>query len=152
VTVKVPMTAQTGPITVITTNGTTFSTTNFFLPPLIASFTPTNAPPGSIIKISGFNFLSNSAVLFNGLAASNFWVTNNTTIGGGVPAGVIPGPITVTGVAGSTNSVQLFCGPPLITGFTPSHGLAGTSVVITGTNLLNASKVFFAGLLSPTVF
>jgi uncharacterized repeat protein (TIGR01451 family) len=147
ITCLVPTGAISGPITVTTTNGSDTSGQNFYLPPAITAFNPTNSAPGSIVQISGNNFTGITAVLFNGLSASNFWVTNNSTIGAGVPSGVITGPISVTGPAGSvTNTSLLFYGAPLIFGFTPVHGLDGTNVLIRGTNLLNASAVFFANI------
>jgi uncharacterized repeat protein (TIGR01451 family) len=56
----------------------------------------------------------------------------------------------VTTPAGSTNSTKLFYGPPIVFGFTPSSGLAGTNVVITGTNFINLTTVSFNGV--PATF
>jgi hypothetical protein len=90
------------------------------------------------------NFTNASAVTFNGTAAS-FVVTNNTTIGAIVPNGFSTGPISVTTPAGTTNSSSLFYAAPVITSFSPTHGLPGMNVVITGSNFLGASVVRFNG-------
>jgi uncharacterized repeat protein (TIGR01451 family) len=72
-------------------------------------------------------------------------VTNNTTIGAIVPAGLSTGPISVTTPAGTTSSSSLFYAAPVITSFSPTHGLPGTNVVISGSNFLGASLVKFNG-------
>ena len=143
-TAVVPPGATSGPVTLTTTDGSSTSTTLFYLPASIASFTPTNSAPGTTVKITGVNFTNASAVAFNGTAAS-FVVTNNTTIGVIVPAGFSTGPISVTTPAGTTNSAGLFYASPGITSFSPTHGLPGTNVVITGSNFLGATVVKFNG-------
>jgi uncharacterized repeat protein (TIGR01451 family) len=99
---------------------------------------------GTTVKITGVNFTNASAVSFNGTAAS-FVVTNNSTIGAIVPAGFSTGPISVTTPAGTTNSAGLFYASPGITSFSPTHGLPGINVVITGSNFLGATLVRFNG-------
>jgi len=141
-TATVPAGATTGPISVTTTNGGFTNVNNFYLPPKITSFTPNNSGPGTTVKITGVNFTDASSVSFNGKPAG-FTVTNNTTIGAIVPNGVLTGPISVTTPAGSTNSSGLFYGLPGITGFSPSHGLPGTNVIISGTNFLGATSIKF---------
>src|SRR5262249_24038507 len=85
-----------------------------------------------------------SAVTFNGVPAS-FNVTNNTTIGAVVPAGVTTGPVSVTTPWGTTNSSALFYVAPVIVSFVPTHGLPGTNVTISGFNLLGVTSVKFNG-------
>jgi len=140
----VPAGATSGPVTLTTTDGTFTSSNLFYLPANIATFTPTNSAPGTSVKITGVNFTNVSAVSFNGTAAS-FVVTNNTTIGAIVPAGFSTGPISVTTPAGTTNSAGIFYAAPGITSFSPTHGLPGTNVVITGSNFLGATVVRFNG-------
>jgi large repetitive protein len=116
------------------------------VPAAITSFTPTNSAPGTTVTITGSNFTDASAVTFNGAPAMAFTVTNNTTIGAIVPFGVSTGPIGVTTPAGTATSAGLFYAPPVITGFTPTHGLPGNVVTILGTNFLGTTAVRFAGL------
>jgi large repetitive protein len=144
-TAVVPAGATSGPVTLTTTDGTSTSANLFYLPANIVSFTPTNSAPGTTVKITGVNFTNASAVSFNGTAAS-FVVTNNTTIGAIVPAGFSTGPISVTTPAGTTTNSSLFYAQPGITTFSPTHGLPGTNVVITGSNFLGATVVRFNGL------
>ena len=143
-TAVVPSGATSGPVTLTTSDGS-FTTANlFYLPANITSFTPTNSAPGTTVKITGVNFTNTSAVSFNGTAAA-FVVTNNTTIGAIVPSGFTTGPIFVTTPAGTTTSAGLFYAAPAISSFSPTHGLPGTNVVITGLNFLGASFVRFNG-------
>jgi uncharacterized repeat protein (TIGR01451 family) len=51
----------------------------------------------------------------------------------------------VTAPAGTTNSSSLFYAAPVITSFSPTHGLPGTNVIISGSNFLGASIVKFNG-------
>jgi hypothetical protein len=145
VTFNVPATAASGPITVTTTNGSATSTDIFYLPASITSFTPTSGAPGTIVTLTGKNFTNASVVSFNGVDAASFVVTNNTTLGAIVPAGVASGKISITTPAGTTNSAGVFFAAPTITDFTPNHGLPGTTVLITGTSFTNASDVSFNG-------
>jgi len=90
-----------------TGDGTATSLTNYFYPPAIKSFSPTNSAPGTIVTISGTNFLGATIVSFNG-AVAGFTVTNNTTIGATVPAGVSTGPISITTPAGTATGTGRF--------------------------------------------
>jgi uncharacterized repeat protein (TIGR01451 family) len=146
----VPAGATTGPISITTSNGTHTTLTLFYLPPVITGFSPSNSPAGSIIKISGTNFIDASAVSFNGSPALAFWVTNNNTIGAVIPAGLATGPISVTTPAGTATSSGRFYGPLGITGFTPTSGLPGTNVTVFGSNFLGVNFVLFGEV--PAVF
>jgi len=141
----VPAGATTGPITVTTTDGTATSATNFFLPAVITSFTPSNSAPGTLVAIKGTNFTSASAVAFSGTPAAAFYVTNSGSLGALVPAGVTTGPITVTTPAGTASSAANFYGAPVINNFNPTHGLPGINVTLTGQNFIGASAVRFNG-------
>ena len=144
-TAIVPAAATNGPITVTTTDGLATSTSNFFLPATITSFTPSNSAPGTLVTLTGKNFVGTSAVTFGGTNAAAFYVTNNTSLGAVVPVGVITGPIKVTTPAGLASSSLNFYGAPVINSFNPTHGLPGTNVVLAGLNFLGASAVRFNG-------
>ena len=146
ITAIVPVGATTGMITVTTANGTATNSGLFYLPPVITTFTPGGGALGSLIQITGANFVGASAVLFNGLSALTFNVIDNFTLSAQVPAGVTTGPISVTTPGGTTNSGNLlFHGTPTLLSFSPNHGLAGTNVVLTGLNLLGTTAVLFNG-------
>ena len=144
-TAVVPAGATTGPISVTTTDGSHTNAANFFLPPAITGFSPSNSAPGTLVAINGANFTGTTSVTFNGASATSFFVTNNNSLGAIVPAGVTSGPIGVTTPGGTTNSVAKFYGPPVIDNFTPTHGLPGTNVALFGLNFLDATAVRFNG-------
>jgi len=137
--------STTGPIVVTTVGGTMTSSTNFFYPAAITSFTPNNGAAGNTVKITGANFTGATVVNFNGTPAASFVVSNNTTIGAVVPGGVTTGPISVTTPAGTVSNAGLFYAAPVINSFSPTHGTPGTSVMINGNNFLGATAVMFNG-------
>ena len=143
----VPPGATSAPISVITADGTGIGPGLFYLPPRITSFTPTNSLPGSTVTISGTNFTDASAVSFNGTPATQFTVTNNNTIGVIVPGNFTTGPISITTPAGTSNTLSLatsnFYAVPIVSGFSPPHGLPGTNVTVFGSSFLGALAVQF---------
>ena len=144
-TAQAPSSSSNGPISISTTDGSFTNTNLFYFPPRITAFTPTNSPTNTTVTISGQNLLGTSAVAFNGTPANFTFPSNNTTLLAVVPYGVTTGPITVTTPAGSTNSQGLFYAAPAIYSFSPTSGLPGTNVILTGTNFLGTSAVTFNG-------
>jgi uncharacterized repeat protein (TIGR01451 family) len=142
---NVPANAASGPITITTTNGTVVSSQSFYLPTVITNIAPISGGVGTLIRITGNNFTNASTVAFNGVTAS-FVVTNNNNIGAVAPVGVASGVITVTTPFGVTNSTQLFYVAPMISDFSPTHGVTGTRVTINGNSFTNASAVAFNGV------
>ncbi len=154
VSAVVPAGAFTGPITVVTANGSSVSGNLFYVAPVVTDFSPTRARPGAIITVNGVNFTGVSAVEFtSGQAASfNVQATNRLTVL--VPDDASNGPIRVTtpgGTAVSTISFQVIGTDPLILGFTPAFAGVGATVKITGENLAGATSVRFNGI-STTSF
>lgn len=147
ITATVPANASSGPIGVTTPAGSGASVASFGVPPVISSFTPTAAPFGATVTVSGVRFLGATQVTFNGTSAA-FTVVSATSITATVPNGATDGPIAVTTPAGSDTSVQPFnvTFPPTITSFTPAKGDPGTLVTITGTDLGAATQVKFNGV------
>ena len=144
---NVPAGASTGLITVSNANGVATSSTPFYLPPTITSFTPTSGGVGTSVALTGANLTGASAVSFNGTPAAGFSVVNNTSLTATAPASVTTGPISVTTPGGTTNSGSLvFYGAPLISTVAPAHGLTGTNVVVSGLNFQGATAVTFNGL------
>jgi hypothetical protein len=149
VTATVPNGAVTSLISVTTTNGSHTNDALFYLPPRITTFSSSNAPVSTAITINGTNFLGTSAVLFNGVPAS-FFNVSNFSLQVVVPAGFVTGPVTITTPAGTTNSPGLFYAAPTISSFSPSHGLPGTNVLIIGSSFTNASAVAFGGVAATS--
>ena len=145
--VDTPTNVTSGPIAVSSPSGTWTTSSNFFVPPTISSFSPAMARAGTNVLITGVNFLGAKAVGFNGVAAANFTVLSNSAIMATVPAGVSNGVIRVTAPAGSAFSVGNVTIQPLVTGFSPNFGPPGTPVIITGANLnVGAPVVRFNGV------
>ncbi|MBM3835909.1 MAG: hypothetical protein FJ403_22125 [Verrucomicrobia bacterium] len=145
----VPTGAATGPISVTTASGTAASTANFTVSaaPAITSFVPTGSAVGGTVTIIGANFTGATEVRFNGLIAV-FKVNSPTQITATVPAGATTGRISLTTPAGddasSINFVVTLA--PTIGSFTPTTGVAGTTVVILGANFTAATAVRFNNL------
>ena len=112
--------------------------------PTITSFTPSNGGPGTVVTITGANLNGATAVAFGGTAAASFTVTNDTTISATLGSGAT-GTIAVTTPGGTATSTATFTIRPVITGFTPSNGGAGTVITITGTNFTGATAVTIGG-------
>lgn len=132
--VYTPTNVVSGPITVNSSIGSSTTSSNFYVPPSVSSFTPASGRAGTNVTITGANFVGANSVTFNGLPSS-FTVVNNTTIRATVPAGVTDGLIRVTTPAFSCFSATSFLVQPTLFGFSPLFGPVGTSVSITGTNL-----------------
>lgn len=120
----------------------------FLNPPIIyepADFKGWSAKVGNTIHIQGTNFKYLNSVKLNGITASFVLASTSAaslpalaqeTITVTVPQGATTGPIELTNDAGSVTSQNNFYiqPAPTITSFTPSSGLSGSEVVITGTN------------------
>ena len=139
----------------IATNGGANGNGVFFsfdvgLNPFVALMT-TSGKEGSKVEILGQGFTKSSVVKFGGVAASTIVVTGSTYILATVPAGALTGPVTVTTGGTTLTSAQTFKVLPTITSFTPTSGPVGTSVAITGTGLMQTTKVTFGGVAATTV-
>jgi hypothetical protein len=142
-----------GLINVTTPAGTATSATPFLVgsAPTITSFTPATGPIGSIVVITGTNFTPATQVTFNGTNAPLFFVNSATQITVTVPNGATTGLIAVTSPLGTGTSATNFTIPPapVITSFSPTAGVPGTVVVLTGTNFTGATQVTFNGTVAP---
>jgi hypothetical protein len=115
---------------------------------------------GSKVSVSGTNFTGAAAVFFGTTPATSFVVASDTAITAIDPpaaAGVVD--ITVQTAQGTSaiSSADKFTYTaatkiPSVTGLNPTGGptAGGTSVTITGTNLLGATAVLFAGAAAPS--
>jgi YD repeat-containing protein len=106
----------------------------------IIEFTPNGGSVGQVVTIYGTGFSATAGlntVSFNGTAAAISTATT-TTLVVTVPSGATTGTIAVTSPNGSATSGDPFTvaasGAPTISGFTPTIGVAGTAVTISGTN------------------
>jgi hypothetical protein len=102
------------------------------------------------VTITGKNLNGATMVLFGSKAATTFTVSGSTQITAVVANGTSTGRISVTTPGGTAVSAANFTinsapATPTVTGFNPTSGPVGTSVVITGTNLTGAAAVSFNG-------
>jgi hypothetical protein len=143
--------------TTVSSKATKADTFTFVVLPVVAAVAPGTGLPagGTSVVLSGAGFVKVTTVKFGSKAASKFTVNSSSKITAVAPAaaaGAVDVRVTtstgtspVVPVDRYTYAVPL--GPPMVTGLSPNAGPAagGTSVTITGTNLVGASKVTFGG-------
>jgi uncharacterized repeat protein (TIGR03803 family) len=120
-----------------------FYSLNVGLGPFV-SFLPSQSAGkvGVSIGIFGQGFTGTTGVSFGGTPAT-FAVASDTYLTATVPAGALTGSVTVATPGGNLTSNRTFRVTPQIKSFSPSSGPVGTSVVITGVSLTQASLVKF---------
>nr|WP_233411064.1 IPT/TIG domain-containing protein [Rugamonas sp. CCM 8940] len=121
----------------------------------IMEFTPNGGSEGIPVTISGsgFSVLANKNLVKFNRTVANVIASSSTKIMTTVPAGATTGPISVATTAGTASSSTAFvvggARAPTIVSFTPSIGVAGVPVTISGSNFEVAlSKVRFNGRLA----
>ena len=142
-------------ITVTTAGGTSATSTNdnyrYAAVPTVTAVSPSAAPTagGASVTITGTNFTGATAVKF-GTTGATFTIVSATQINATAPAestGTVDITVTTPGgtSATSANDQFFYSAPPTVTTISPSAGPlgGGTTVTITGTNLLRASAVKF---------
>jgi len=150
VVARVPGPATTGLISITTTNGTHTNAVPFYIIPSITSFSPSNAPAGTWVKITGLNFTGAIDVGFGGFPANTFVVTNNTTIGALVPVGRCHRADYRHDSGRNSRKFGNVLWRAVDYDFAPVHGLPGTNVTIYGTNLLGATAIRFNGIVASS--
>jgi hypothetical protein len=106
ITVKVPRSALSGPITLSNSLGSSSTLSNFFIAapaPTISGISPTSARAGATITVNGSNFVNVQSVRLGSLSLS-FTVVSATRIQFVVPVGASSGNVTVTTLSGSATS------------------------------------------------
>ena len=143
--VTVPAGAATGMLRITAPGGSFTTSSNFIVRPTIFGFSPGFGPAGTSVTITGANLnASTPTVRFNGVSSS---MVNGISFGqvtAVVPA-TTTGPVSVTTSDGSYTNASNFYLPASITSFTPTNSAPGTTVTITGQNLLGTTNVTFNG-------
>ncbi len=106
ITVKVPRSALSGPITLSNSLGSSSTLSNFVIAapaPTISGISPTSARDGATITVNGSNFVNVQSVRLGSLSLS-FTVVSATRIQFVVPVGASSGNVTVTTLSGSATS------------------------------------------------
>ncbi|MCG8604915.1 tandem-95 repeat protein, partial [bacterium] len=116
----VPAGANSGPISVTNSIGTSVSSTNFVVAPspIISAFNPLSGSAGTEVTITGSNLDNASAVQFGGTSALSFNVDSGFQIRATVPVGARSGKIRVNNISGSGESLANFIiasGPSTLT-------------------------------------
>jgi uncharacterized repeat protein (TIGR03803 family) len=130
-------------------NGSVF-TLNIGAAPF-ARLTLTAGKVASTVSLFGQGFSSASVVKFGGVPATTVTLTGTTYMTATVPVGAHSGAVTVTTGATTLTSSKTFKVTPAITSFSPTTGPVGTSVVIHGSGLTQATTVKFGTVVAPTV-
>lgn len=151
-TAVVPATAETGPLRISVPGGSFITTSNFTILPRVSAFAPNGGPAGTVVTLVGSGLAGTKEVLFGAVPAVTTAITNVSAsrVDVVVPSGVLSAPIKVTTAGGSSVTDTLFYGTPIVSGFTPSSGAAGTSVTLSGLNLLGTTAVKLNGGAIPT--
>ena len=129
-------------------NGGAFYSFAMGLKPFV--FLMTNSgTPGQTVQLLGQGLNTATSVMF-GSGSAGFAVVSDTYMTTSIPAEGTQGDVTVTTASGVLTSNKKFKVVPLIGGFTPTHGPAGTPVTITGGGFRGATKVTFGGTLATS--
>ncbi len=167
-------TGSSGAISVVTTKGTgTLTGFSYIMPviqvssPVITSFSPATGMAGSLIAIRGTGFTGATKVQFGNIDARSFTIDSAGQIKAVVDTGatgsirvITPGGTsTLSGFSYIATSDIATPAPltPVITptattiiSFSPSAAVAGTTVIITGTNFTDVTNVRFGDVAASS--
>jgi hypothetical protein len=124
----------------------------FVPPPRVAGVSPTSAPQGSTVTITGTSFTGATAVHFGSKPAAGYTVIGDTitAVAPAVRTGTVD--VTVTSSKGTslTNPSDRFTFvlTPRVASVSPSQATTdgGTAITISGVNFTGATSVSFGGL------
>jgi uncharacterized repeat protein (TIGR01451 family) len=150
--VLVPTNAPTGYVQVYAPGGTFPVSSNFLIDPTVTGFTPGFGSVGTPVIITGANLNEGTivpqgtpVVKFNGTTATTVSNVSFGQLTAVVPSGATTGPISVQTTNSTFTNTTFFYLPARITGFSPTNSAPGSSVAISGQNLLGVSAVSFNG-------
>jgi hypothetical protein len=156
ITVQVPSTATSGPISVTTAAGTVTAAGSFtiLVAPTFSGVSPGSGAPGTTVTVYGAHFTGATAVTVNG-ATAQFSVVSDSQLTLTVPSGATSGPIGVTTPSGSATSSSTFTvnvtAAPTVSGFSPASAAVGATVTIAGAHFTGATSVKFNGVTASFV-
>jgi hypothetical protein len=141
----------TGDVVVKTSDGTaTKAGFTYYDKPTITSFSPVSGHYGDTIIITGTNFNGLQSATFGGYVSIYRNAESNTTIKAVVGTGAT-GDVLVRTPGGTATLPGFTWLPPIpvITSFTPTSGVSGTIITISGSNFTNATNVKFGSVTAP---
>ena len=157
ITAVVPAGLSTGTVDVLVSNANGASLTSsadhytYGVVPAVTSISPTLGPVGTMVTITGTDFVNVTGVKFGTVSATSGSQPGPTVIMAVAPANTGTVDITITNGVGTsaTSTVDQFTYvfPPTVTAISPGSGptAGGTSVTLTGTNLAHVTAVSFGG-------
>jgi Leucine-rich repeat (LRR) protein len=122
---------------------------NFFPPPTITRFEPARGTSGTVVTITGTNFLNVTNVIISNVAARSFTVQSPTQIQAVVGAITTSGTVTVVATGGTVTSATQFVNvvlPPRISSIEPLTATVGTVLTIRGENLGEVNIITIGGV------
>ncbi|MEU0057576.1 IPT/TIG domain-containing protein [Streptomyces sp. NPDC006334] len=149
-------------VTVTTPSGTSNALTFTYLAaaPSVTALSPGQGPAsgGTTVTLTGTNFTGATEVRFDDVAATSFTVNSATQITAVTPAHAAgAAAVTVTTPGGTSNpdnpsAYFFFAAGPSLTALTPGAGTTagGTTVTLTGSDLLGATAVRFDGIAATS--
>lgn len=109
--------------------------------PSISSFSPSSGPVGGQVTLTG-TFVTGQYYTVNfGSYSTSGYASTSSTLVVNVPSGIPPGALKISAVIGGqtvTAPGSFTVTTPTITSFSPTSGVAGTIVTITGTGFNNS--------------
>jgi Leucine-rich repeat (LRR) protein len=126
-------------------SSTTGTVVSILPPPQVRGIGPSPAAVGDTVTITGEDLRFISTLRIGGTIIPEYRVVNSTTITFVVPAGATTSTVTVLGTGGSTTSTTALevIPPPVITGMSPSGGVSGQVITLTGREFTGATAVRF---------
>ncbi|MDX6541898.1 MAG: hypothetical protein QOI71_3508, partial [Gaiellales bacterium] len=142
----VPTAATSGQISVTTPAGTASTTSTFTVTPGVTGFSPTAAPAGATVTVSGTTLAGTTSVRIGSIAVAPGTVAAGT-VTFAVPSPAPTGKITVATLAGTATTTGTFTGirTPAVSYFTPGSGAPGATLTISGSNLTSIQSITFDG-------
>ena len=142
----VPGSGASGAITVNSAFGNTSKDGFVYLEaPTISSFNPQLAAEGSIVKITGTNFIGASEVFFGGKAVVSFTVNSTTEITAVMGANQSGNVLVKTPGGTAVKEGFIFIPTLRIDSFSPKIAATDQQVVIKGSNFVRVVEVSFGG-------
>ncbi|MFD7408077.1 IPT/TIG domain-containing protein [Streptomyces sp. NPDC059866] len=148
-------------VTVTTSGGTSNALTfTYVAAPSITGLSPNRGPVsgGTTVTLTGTGFTNVTSVRFDGVAATSFTVNSSAQITAVTPAHAAgAAAVTVTTVGGTSDpddpdAFFFYAALPTLTALDPASGptAGGTTVRLTGNNLLGATAVLFDGVAAAS--
>lgn len=122
----------------------TFFSLDMGLPPFTRS-TANEGKVGATVDFLGQGFTDTTSVSFGGTLATTFHATSDTLLTAKVPVGALTGVVKIVTSLGTLLGSHNFKVLPTVKTISPTSGVVGTVVTITGTGLTQATKVTFGG-------